>query len=146
MIRRAGPGDAETVLDIHRRTRAAAYAHLGTPEQAAGRGTVENFRLQLETGKGFLFERDGQAIGFAMLHADILRELYVLPEAQGTGAGKALLEVAVAHGARQLWVYEDNPGSRAFYEAHGWVAEPESAYVDPEWAIQAPALRYRLER
>jgi len=143
-VRAATVDDASAVLAVHRTARGAAYAHLGTPEEAAGKATLENFRIQLQTAQAWVFERDGDVIGFAVLEGELLRELYVLPDARGTGAGKALLEVAVAHGARQLWVYEDNPAARAFYERHGWVAEPGSAYADPQWAIVEPAVRYRL--
>ena len=144
MIRAATVQDAQTILAVHRATRAAAYAHLGTPEQAAGQSTVESWSLSIETSQAWVFERDGVIIGFVLLQGDLLRELYVLPSAQGTGAGRALLQTAVDHGARALWVYVDNPSARRFYERHGWIEEPASAYADPGWAIVEPAVRYRL--
>lgn len=144
MVREATVADAEAILAVHREARGAAYAHLGGPEQAAGKATVASWTASIETSRAWVIERDGAIVGFALVEGDLLRELYVLPAAQGSGAGRALLDVAVAHGARTLWVYVDNPPARAFYERHGWVVEPGSAYADPEWPIVEPAIRYRL--
>jgi GNAT superfamily N-acetyltransferase len=73
-----------------------------------------------------------------------LTGLYVLSAEQGSRIGTALLEVAVAHGARELWVYAEHPGARAFYERHGWVPDGEPEVIGEDWAISAPALRYVL--
>ena len=144
MIREAAAGDAAAILAIHRIARGRAYAHLGTPEQAAGKSTIESWTLSIETSQAWVYERGGEIIGFCLLQGDLLRELYVHPDAQGTGIGRELLEVAVGHGARALWVYVDNPAARRFYERQGWIEEPGTAHADPEWAIVEPAVRYRL--
>jgi GNAT superfamily N-acetyltransferase len=75
----------------------------------------------------------------------MLIALYVHPDEQGRGAGAALLEHAVGEGARDLWVYEDNPGARTFYERRGWVVASEPVIEDEDWSLPVPALRYRLE-
>ena len=54
--------------------------------------------------------------------------IYVRPEAWGTGSGWALMDAAVAWLAERwreaiLWVAEENPRARRFYERYGWVAE-----------------------
>ncbi len=55
------------------------------------------------------------------------------PEAWGTGAGYAVHEAALAalrdHGFSHaiLWVLEDNPRARAFYERQGWLCDEERA-------------------
>ena len=144
MIREATVGDAEAILAVHRTARAAAYAHLGTPEQAAGSSTVESWARTLGEADAWVFERDGAAVGFASVHGSVLTGLYVRPEAQGDGIGTALLEVAVAHGARELWVYAGATQARAFYERHGWVAAGEPEVTDEAWALPVPALRYVL--
>jgi GNAT superfamily N-acetyltransferase len=63
---------------------------------------------------------------------------------QGARIGTALLDVAAGHGARELWVYQDNPGARGFYERQGWTLVPDSAEVGEDWVPVAPAVRYRL--
>lgn len=77
-------------------------------------------------------EQGGRAVGFASLGRaftdDSLGELYaiyVLPEAWGAGAGPALMKESLARLARDfdeaiLWVLEDNPRARTFYEREGW--------------------------
>ena len=143
-VRRASPDDAEAVLAVHRASRAAAYAHLGPPEQAVGQSTVESWAAALADGDAWVHEEDGRVVAFAHKVGPKLAGLYVHPDAQGRGIGSELLDTAVAAGARELWVYEDHPTARAFYERRGWVAEPETTHVGEDWALPRPALRYRL--
>jgi GNAT superfamily N-acetyltransferase len=74
--------------------------------------------------------------------------VYVLPEAWGTGAGGELMETALAElGAafREaiLWVLEDNPRARRFYEKHGW--QPDGATKRDEYlGVETHEVRYRI--
>jgi GNAT superfamily N-acetyltransferase len=146
LIRRAALADAAALTAVHRASRAAAYAHHGPPDIAAGvHVTLEHWREWVERAAVWVDERDGTILGFASVYEGTLTGLYVAPEAQGQGVGAGLLGVAVAHGARALWVHADSPRARAFYERHGWVAEPDSVYTDPDWLPAVPALRYRFE-
>ena len=145
MIRSATPEDAPAILAVHRASRRAAYAHLGTPEEAQGQSTVDSWRATIERADhAWVDERDGGVVAFACVIGPKLAGLYVVPEEQGRGLGHALLELAVAHGARELWVYAEHAAARRFYERHGWVGEPDTAYVDDSWALRRPAMRYRL--
>jgi GNAT superfamily N-acetyltransferase len=144
VIRRATVADAATIVAIHRASRSQAYAHLGTPEQAAGSSTAESWAAILGEATVWVYERAGTILGFASLHDAILTGLYVLPEAQNAGIGAALLAEAVEGGARELWVYADHPQARAFYERHGWRVAGEPAVSDEDWALPVPALRYVL--
>jgi GNAT superfamily N-acetyltransferase len=55
-----------------------------------------------------------------------LYAIYALPEAWGSGAGPALMKAALGalrdrgFATAQLWVLEDNPRARRFYEREGW--------------------------
>ena len=135
----------EALVAVHRASRAVAYAHLGPPEQAAGPHiTPEHWREWLGRQDVWVDERDGVVVGFAAVYeARLLTGLYVHPDRQGEGIGDALLAEAVTAGASELWVYEDNPGARRFYERRGWVAEPDTLHSDEDWELVAPALRYR---
>ena len=43
-----------------------------------------------------------------------------------------------------LWVLEDNPRARSFYERGGWA--PDGARkAEERWGVRAPELRYRKE-
>jgi ribosomal protein S18 acetylase RimI-like enzyme len=72
--------------------------------------------------------------------------LYVHPDTQGLGLGRALLEAAVRRlteaGYREaaLWVFADNTAARAFYARIGWT--PDGA-TRTEPAYRLPELRLR---
>ena len=76
-----------------------------------------------------------------------LYAIYVLPSAWSTGAGRALLEraeerLADDYDEATLWVLEDNPRARRFYEAAGW--RPDGTQkAEPRWDVSAPEVRYR---
>jgi ribosomal protein S18 acetylase RimI-like enzyme len=61
------------------------------------------------------------AVGEGELYA-----IYALPEAWGSGIGPALMTAALAalratgFATASLWVLEDNPRARRFYEREGW--------------------------
>ena len=89
-------------------------------------------------------ERDGEAVGFALFFRNFstwtgkaglyLEDLYVTPEARGTGAGKAMLAhlaaLTVARGwARFEWsVLDWNTPAIGFYNALG-------ATLQDEWTV-----------
>lgn len=62
-------------------------------------------------------------VAFAELKGDWLDALYVLPEAQGTGIGTALLDLvkSLRPAGFSLWVFETNMPARVFYARHGLV-------------------------
>ena len=86
--------------------------------------------------------RDEQGIGE-------LYAIYVEPEAWSTGAGRALIERAedqlrAEYTEATLWVLEENPRARHFYERAGW--SPDGARkAEERWGVRAPEVRYRKE-
>jgi ribosomal protein S18 acetylase RimI-like enzyme len=75
-------------------------------------------------------EKDKSTNASEISNAHKLNKLYVLPEAQGTGAGKALLnkciEVAKAAGSNSLFLQVNKQNSAySFYLKHGFVKEAE---------------------
>ncbi len=79
---------------------------------------------------------DGRLLGHALVRLTgddeaCLSRLYVLPHAQGKGAGSGLLGQAIAHAQGRermvLEVEESNLGARAFYERHGFVVSGRKA-------------------
>ena len=79
----------------------------------------------------FVAEQDGDVVGFVNVgpchDEDGIGELYAIyvhPDRWGTGAGLALMGAGVAWLADRwheaiLWVAEDNPRARRFYERYG---------------------------
>jgi ribosomal protein S18 acetylase RimI-like enzyme len=78
-----------------------------------------------------------------------LYAIYVLPTGWGTGAGTALMRAGLdamrarSSGEAVLWVLEDNPRARRFYEREGWTVD--GARKEEEWlGVPIPEVRYRI--
>jgi GNAT superfamily N-acetyltransferase len=108
-IRRAGPEDADTLLELV--TALAHYEHLEPPDAAARARLVEHGfgpRPRFET---FLAEIDSAAIGYALVFETYstflarptlyLEDLFVRPEARRRGAGTALLRFLAAEAVKR---------------------------------------------
>jgi ribosomal protein S18 acetylase RimI-like enzyme len=103
----------------------------------------------------FVGEQGGIVVGFVnvgpchdLQDVGELYAIYVRPEAWSTGAGLALMETGVAWlGERWpeavLWVAEENPRARRFYELYGWVAET-TRVVDVLPGAPVSEVLYRL--
>jgi GNAT superfamily N-acetyltransferase len=136
-IRVAGPADIPLIRELAHRTWRVAYRSILSPEQLSYMLELmyspTALEQQFREGHRFLLlEQDGTAIGFASHESNLggtsrsrLHKLYVLPERQGTGAGKALLD-AVEHAATnsgdafvEFNVNKYNP-ALAFYQGQGY--------------------------
>lgn len=98
-------------------------------------------------GRGWVAEVDGAIAGFAV--ADLVRRnvwaLFVAPEIEGRGVGRALhdamMEWFAAQGVERVWLSTD-PGTRAeaFYRAAGW--QPAGEYHgEARYEMRLPAGR-----
>ena len=88
----------------------------------------ERVLAAIETrGRGWVAEHDGEMVGFSMadLEDGSIWALFLLPEWEGRGLGRALLDRAVAwlegQGCARVWL-STGPGTRAegFYARLGW--------------------------
>lgn len=167
-IRRADPGDAETLAALGSRTFAATFAHLYHPEDLrlflAEAYDVERTRGDLvdPARASWLVEADGEAVGYAsagpcgLPHPDVtpacgeLKRIYFLKQWQGGGLGKALFAETMAwlqaSGPRTIWigVWSENYGAQRFYERHGFRKAGEYDFpvgrsVDREFILRRPA-------
>lgn len=129
-IRRASVEDAAGIAEVHVRTWQVAYEHAFGPERLAridvGRWTD---RWTRELGAGttiFVADADGRVVAFASVGGGELLALYALPDAWGSGAATGLIRACEAAfreagcDRATLWVLEDNPRARRFYEREGW--------------------------
>lgn len=145
-IRPARPDDAAQILAFI--TELADYER-ARHEVVASQADIERSLFsEGSTASALICERDGQAIGFAVYFFSYstwlganglyLEDLYVTPEARGTGAGKQLLrqlaKLAVEKGCGRFeWsVLDWNQPAIDFYKSIG--AEPQD-----EW------VRYRMD-
>ncbi len=97
-------------------------------------------RMERKESIVFVAENDdGKIIGFCQLyptfcsvraaHTYVLYDLFVGPEARGTGAGRALMLAAEAHAAKtgaakiELSTAKTNTVAQGLYESQGWVRD-----------------------
>lgn len=139
-LRTARIGDAAACARVHHATWVTAYGDLLPADFWQTHTLDERIKgWQRSLMLGFaptLAEVDGEVVGVA--HAAEAREqhgvapvrdtqlwmLYVLDSHHGTGVGQALLDAVVSPGAPcQLWVAENNPRARRFYERNGFAVE-----------------------
>jgi ribosomal protein S18 acetylase RimI-like enzyme len=155
--------DIRAVAEIRVRTWQASYAGL-VPAEYLGRMSVDfdyerrrrDFHDPDRTARTLVGKLGGRVAGFAVAGpsrdadaagAGEVHALYVLPELQHAGVGRALLGAAVeslaADGYRRctLWVLDANASARRFYERAGW--RPDGArHVYTKTGADLPELRY----
>jgi GNAT superfamily N-acetyltransferase len=156
MIRPGTPEDAEAVARVHVETWRVAYEHVFPPAELE-RMAVERVDRRAEMHRRsppIVAEVDGEIVGFVSVgpstDADTDGELYAIyvsPAHWGTGVGRALMEAAegrlreLGYGEAVLWVLEDNPRARHFYEAAGWRADGTKRPIEI-FSVTVPEVRY----
>lgn len=135
-VRTIRPGDEADFLlirDLAYRIWPDAYGDILTPEQLENLlsriYSAENLGQEIADGHRFWLAFDGDtALGFASGYRKEksiwLKKLYVLPEAQGTGTGRALMQTVItaflpAEDVR-LYVNGKNSAAQIFYERSGF--------------------------
>jgi len=155
-IIRAGLNDRDFIRSVSERTWPSTYGHIISQAQIDfmldWMYSNESLEKQMNTGCEFYIASiknengDWDAVGFCSvspedeennstekvegLRSHKLNKLYVLPAAQGTGAGKALLnksiEVAKAAGSESLFLQVNKLNNAfTFYLKHGFIKEAE---------------------
>ncbi len=164
-MRDAVAADARSILELRRRSWRAAYSHI-FPAAALAAMTVEPWiswwqdRIQAPADRmhTLVAERNAEIVGFAQLGAALeadgaelgeLYAIYVCPDAWDLGVGRALMAESLLRLRNEgfsgavLWVLEDNPRSRRFYERAGWHAD--GGVKEDEWLdTLVREVRYRI--
>jgi ribosomal protein S18 acetylase RimI-like enzyme len=177
-VRPAGPADAEDVVRVQVGGWHTAYAGIMPDGVLASLDRqrpqrIARTRERLSTTGAHPFStvvatEDDHVIGFAtygpyrLEHEvgsvdDTVGEvlaIYVDKAYQGRGAGRVLLDTAVAalrgRGVREvrLWVLEENAPARRFYERYGFAADGDRHYFRVEEPdgnpVDLPEVRYTL--
>jgi ribosomal protein S18 acetylase RimI-like enzyme len=158
LIRPARAEDAPAVADVHTRTWQAAYEHVFGPERLAAIDVSRRLAFAeraIASGGVAVAEVDGRIVGFVAVgpSTDVegegeLYAIYVLPEAWGGGAGPGLMEAAkellrASYADATLYVLEDNPRARRFYEREGWALDGVTK-ADEFLGLAVPEVRYRI--
>jgi GNAT superfamily N-acetyltransferase len=151
MIRPSTPEDAEAVARVHVAAWRTAYAHALPP----GPSLADRTDLHRRFPPTFVAEIEGEIVGFVGVGACAddwadgeLFAIYVRPDHWGTGVGRSLIERAEERFRELglsdcvLWVLDDNPRARRFYERVGWFADGAAREIEL-FGIQIPEVRYR---
>lgn len=160
VVRRATPADARGIAEVHVDSWRATYPGV-FPQEVLDALDVDERRQMWEQYTAaedfavFVAEREGRIVGFVSVgpcrELDGTGELYAIyvhPDDWGTGAGLALMDAGVEWLAERwpaavLWVAEQNPRARRFYELYGWL--PDATRVDEvRPGVHIPEVRYRL--
>lgn len=179
-VRPAGPEDADGVVRVQIRTWQTAYAgimpgsvlaHLDDEWQRRTQVVRERLAAGSAPFSTLVAVDDGRVVGFATYGPYRRQEedagpgpldptvgevlaIYVEQAYQGRGAGRALMDRAVAALRAQgletvrLWVLEENAPARRFYERYGYVADGVRHYfrvTEPDGTpVDLPEVRYTL--
>ena len=160
-IRPASPDDALAIETIRVRGWRFAYRHVfPAAELDALPIDPERWRSRLHVPPPgwttVVCEDEGTVVGFSSTgpsrDEDALGEVYALyvePDAWSTGAGRALMAsaestLAATYDAALLWVLEDNPRARGFYERAGWAPDGVRK-AEERFGVRAPEVRYRKD-
>ncbi|GLY01111.1 GNAT family N-acetyltransferase [Actinoplanes sp. NBRC 101535] len=160
LLRPADDADMASIGALHHRSRADAYAGLIPAEtfevwsaDGLSQWWVERWTWEKDTHRMTVAEDGGTLIGFSYVGpsetegAVELYGLHVAPERVGTGAGRQLMIEALrqmadfAQPRAVLWVLEDNPVARRFYERGGWTPDGATR-TEPVNGHPLPQLRY----
>ncbi|MFI7103799.1 GNAT family N-acetyltransferase [Streptomyces sp. NPDC050161] len=119
IIRPYRPADEAAVTDLW--SRAVRQAHPFIPGEGEGERARILREVYLVTADNWVAEREGTVVGLLGLLGPEIGGLFVAPEAQGRGTGRALVEHAASlHGALTLEVFARNERSRRFYDGLGF--------------------------
>jgi GNAT superfamily N-acetyltransferase len=153
VIRPATPDEAEAVARVHVETWQAAYTHVFSDEALAGLSVADRAEMHRRRPP-LVAEVDGKIVGFVSVGPSRdegaegeLYAIYVDPGHWGTGVGRALV-VAGEERMRELgykdallWVLEDNPRARRFYETAGWTTDGTTRPI-AFLGVEVPEIRY----
>jgi RimJ/RimL family protein N-acetyltransferase len=147
LIRPGTPEDAEATARIHVDSWAAAYT-------LQGPSFDQRLDLHRRHPPSFVAEVDGDIAGFVGVgrsrDPDADGELYVIyvdPAHWRSGVGRELMRAGEQRmhelGYRRvvLWVLDDNPRARRFYEAAGWKVDGERRPIEV-LGQTVPEVRY----
>jgi ribosomal protein S18 acetylase RimI-like enzyme len=117
-VRPAGPDDADAVAGVFITSFATLtflpMLHTDEETRAFIRGVVARDEVWVAVDSG-------RIVGMASLSAEMLDHLYIHPDAQGRGAGSALMDKAEERrpDGFTFWVFQQNENARRFYERRG---------------------------
>ena len=113
MLRPFEDKDLDQVMDIWLTGNLQAHPFV---EESYWRGQADRVRELMGQAQLLVWEEAGRVTGFLGLWGEHIEGIFVSPEHQGRGIGKALLQAAKERcPSLTLNVYQNNPRAAAFY-------------------------------
>jgi len=144
-LRPMRPEEMETVVQLWRRSRAAAQPWLEERMRDIWTDDMGFFRGTIAAENDLWVAVDGETVaGFLAMNGDLLSYLYVDPPAQGRGIGTLMLAKAQELSPRgfTLFTHQRNLNARDFYERRGLRAVAFGVSPPPE---NEPDVKYAWE-
>lgn len=93
----------------------------------------------------WVVEVDDRPVAFMAMENGFIDQLYIHPDYQRRGIGKAFLDFARERSPEHVWLYtlQANVNARAFYEKNGFVAENFGISPPPE---SVPDVEYHWRK
>ncbi len=171
-IRAAGRADADGITDVQVASWRAGYAHVFPDSvlydddfDASRRSFWNQWRFAPGHRVAVAVDRfgdDDRIVGFASYGPERERArgftgrgevwaFYLEPEVWGSGVADELMKHtetrlrAEGFGSAVLWVLDDNPRARRFYEKLGWAASGIEADFDDYCEVNVAEVEYRKD-
>lgn len=124
MIRRFRENDVETLIEIWRTASEVATPFLSAKFMAAEPDNIRN--VYMPNAETWVYETDDTVVGFIALIGDEVGAIFVHPDTQGHGIGRALMDHAAnLRDSLFLDVFKENAIGRHFYDRYGFHYEHE---------------------
>ena len=119
MIRKYVPGDCDALIEIWLAASRVATPFLTEEFLAYEQDNIRNNHLP--NAETWVFEQGDSVVGFIALIGNEVGAIFVKPELQGHGVGRALMDhAAELRDSLFLDVFKENSIGRRFYDRYGF--------------------------
>ena len=124
MIRKHTEDDLEQLLTIW--SLSSTKAHPFLKKEFVEKVSSDMRNLYMPNTETWVYEVEGEIIGFVSMMDNEIGGLFVLPDNMGKGIGRQLVDfVSKSHKVLEVEVFEKNEIGRAFYDKYGFQAIKE---------------------
>lgn len=112
--------DLNRIMDIWLECNLKAHSFI---EEEYWKKNFHSVRSVLPNAEVYVYEEEGEILGFIGVDAEYIAGLFVAEGHQGHGIGRQLIETVKKKKRLSLHVYEKNERAVAFYKAEGFHVE-----------------------